>query len=604
MENGGTGHTDVIRVDPRFLPFDTQALYLVAARPSTLDRNGLFHPTPNLGPFSCVYGNRTQHPSDPMRSTLRSLAFGLAVTSAGATMAQYPYTVVVMGNVTNCYAGQYVTIQTTQNTEPSYDFEVPVDTTTCTFTVGFGVSSNPAFFTVSTMCNGMVVTVPGQAAFNFIQDSMIVSITLDCGGGGNVYDCNNVLNGPDMPGTPCDDGNPMTTDDAWSLDCVCGGDSMNTGCQAMFTVGSSQPWTITTTNGSTGAAPLSYEWWLPDGSQSSAAEPGYTFTTAGVYGICLTITDANACSSWYCDTLVVDSNGIISNIPVWYDCLGVMYGNAVAGTPCTTFLGLSGEWNADCVCIPDSMNTGDDCLGIPNGPNVPGTPCIVPGTTLDGLWNTDCVCVPDDPMPCQADFWVMQAMGQDSLPVPYELWIWNLSSGGSGNFQYFWDFGDGTNSTEAFPTHTYSGNGPYTLCLTIADNQNCTSTHCDSISINGDGIYEGMMVHDEVRQEGFTINVQNGAPSAVPDVTITNNLALWPNPVADELNIAIAGGMKGMVTVTVTDMDGRTVSAEGMTLAGGRGQLRIATGNLPSGMYMLRISNGSTNLSQRFVKTN
>ncbi|HMW96202.1 MAG TPA: PKD domain-containing protein, partial [Flavobacteriales bacterium] len=313
---------------------------------------------------------------------------------------------------------------------------------------------------------------------------------------------------------------------------------------------------------------------------------------------------ANACSSWFCDTLVVDSNGIISNIPVWYDCLGVMYGNAVAGTPCTTFLGLSGEWNADCVCIPDSMNTGDDCLGIPNGPNVPGTPCIVPGTTLDGLWNTDCVCVPDDPMPCQADFWVMQAMGQDSLPVPYELWIWNLSSGGSGNFQYFWDFGDGTNSTEAFPTHTYSGNGPYTLCLTIADNQNCTSTHCDSISINGDGIYEGMMVHDEVRQEGFTINVQNGAPSAVPDVTITNNLALWPNPVADELNIAIAGGMKGMVTVTVTDMDGRTVSAEGMTLAGGRGQLRIATGNLPSGMYMLRISNGSTNLSQRFVKTN
>ena len=41
-----------------------------------------------------------------------------------------------------------------------------------------------------------------------------------------------------------------------------------------------------------------------------------------------------------------------------------------------------------------------------------------------------------------------------------------------------------------------------------------------------------------------------------------------------------------------------------MRLVAGRSQLRIATGGLNAGMYMLRITDGSVTLSQRFVKTN
>ena len=36
----------------------------------------------------------------------------------------------------------------------------------------------------------------------------------------------------------------------------------------------------------------------------------------------------------------------------------------------------------------------------------------------------------------------------------------------SGALNYSWDFGDGSGSISTNPTHTYTGNGPYTVSLT------------------------------------------------------------------------------------------------------------------------------------------
>lgn len=491
-----------------------------------------------------------------MRSTFRSLTFGLAAMLAGATMAQYPYTIIIQGTISNCYEGQTVNVQTVQNTQPAYNFDVTVDPVSCTWTASLGVSSNPAFFTASTLCSGMVVTASGQAGFNFIQDSMVVAITLNCGNSDPV-DCNGILNGPDMPGTPCDDGNPMTWGDMWTPACVCvGADSSNT----VDCLG------------------------IPGGNALPGSPCTDFFGNVGVWS-----------PDCFCQTNTLT------------DCLGNPGGGALPGTACTYTpdngnTWLTGIWSADCVCGPDSGNTDVDCLGVPGGSNLPGTPCQAFG--MIGTWSAECDCVPNNPLPCEANFWVIQAMGPDSLPIPYELWVWNLSTGGSGNFVFTWNFGDGTTSTEAFPTHTYSGNGPYNLCLTIMDNNGCSDTYCDSVSINGDGIYEGLVIHNEDRQDGFTINVQQPSANAVQEVAADGSIATWPNPATDELNVAVVSGMRGAVTVTITDLKGRVVSSERASLNADRSQLRIATGSLNAGMYLLRISDGTTNLSQRFVRTN
>ena len=58
----------------------------------------------------------------------------------------------------------------------------------------------------------------------------------------------------------------------------------------------------------------------------------------------------------------------------------------------------------------------------------------------------------------------------------------------SSPVNWFWDFGDGSNSGLQNPTHTYANPGTYIVCLTIFDSlQICNSTYCDTINVQGSG---------------------------------------------------------------------------------------------------------------------
>ena len=174
------------------------------------------------------------------------------------------------------------------------------------------------------------------------------------------------------------------------------------------------------------------------------------------------------------------------------DCLGIPGGFNLPGTACadSTWSGnITGIWDANCSCQPDSGIT--DCLGIVNGPNFPGTSCTTPAGGI-GTWSAACVCMEDSSgSGCNADFWPIQAYDSTATggmePIPNEVWVWNLSSGGNGNYQFFWDFGDGSGSTDAYPTHVYNSDGPWLLCLTMTS-ANCTDTYCDTISVDANGI--------------------------------------------------------------------------------------------------------------------
>jgi hypothetical protein len=532
-----------------------------------------------------------------MRSALRSLTFGLAATLAGAALAQQPYTLTLNGVVTGCYDGQTVNVQTVQGTEPAWNLDVPVDPNTCTWTVTLGVTTNYAWYTLSTLCNGGVVNAGDMVIFNEPTDSVSVFYTLSCAGDA---DCAGIFGGPNVPGTLCF--NDLCQVGVWSTACVCELDSINPIDCAGVHGGSALPGTAC----DDGNPATDNDLWNC-ACECVGEDTSYTDCAGEVNGPSL---PGTACVDFFGNAGIWSAGCICeANSNPDDDCLGNPGGSALPGTECTYTpdngnTWVTGIWSIDCICGPDTGGFIQDCLGEFGGSALPGTPCTVPGTTLEGTWTSDCICDPNNTAPCTADFWVVQAMGSDSLPVPYELWVWNLSSGGNGNFAFTWDFGDGSSSNEAFPTHAYDGNGPYNLCLTIADNNGCSDTHCDTISINGDGMYEGMIVHAEDRQEGFTINVQQPVASGVQEVVVSGSIATWPNPAVDELNVAVVSGMKGLVTLTITDLDGRTVKTERTSLGGGRSQLRIATGGLNAGLYMLRITDGSANLSHRFVKTN
>lgn len=554
-----------------------------------------------------------------MRNLLRKITLACTASLGVAAMAQ-GYIVTIYGSVTPCnpaMIGDTVLVQSLPGTEPQQTLVAYV-TDSCYFGVDAVVTSLTGGFAITGRCgNGMMTSDSGFYSLTPPQPGLI-QLNLQCGGGPT--DCLGVPGGTALPGTPCTTflGQPGT----WSVDCACIANTAQ--CDACFTVAQTganpdgtggTPWSISTFNCSSGPAPISYTWGLPDSSSSTDAAPTYIFNAPGVYGICLTIATAG-CTSTQCDTLIVDSMGFISNAPAWYDCEGVLWGPNIPGAPCndgdSTTTGDT--WTVGCNCEGQGSGT-TDCLGVLNGNALPGTACTVPGTMIAGTWSTSCVCVPDsNALNCEAGFWAIQAYDSTSggiQPIPNEVWVWNLSSGGNGTYQFFWDFGDGTTSTDAFPTHTYSGPGPWLLCLTMTSGDpatgQCTDTYCDSLSVDANGILNGMITGGHVgadysRDGGFTLNVIQGIPSGIAENAGYQGLQLWPNPVEEVLNITFTTAASGTAPMEVMDPSGRVLLGGNVRVAAGQNTIHLPMDKLGAGLYMVRIGNGSSSVAQRFLK--
>lgn len=511
-------------------------------------------------------------------------------------------------------------------------------------------------------------TVPGASytyrVYYFTPTPADLTFTT-CVSNGVPADCEGNPGGTALPGTPCQIPGTILVG-VWSNDCTCIPDADP--CEACFdTSFQTTPWQLGMINCSLGGtAPYVYSWTLDNGiTVNNAFEPVITFNTPGGYNLCLTVLDVDACTSTYCDSVYVDADGNVSlTDPPSPDCEGTPGGEALPGTPCVTQNGAAGIWSAECECLPsapgclacftfEQVSDGgtltpftanlNNCSTsgassynflwtLPSGTSSQQNETIVlpgPGahdvcltmTDANGCFSTMCDSIhvdangviSTDPviLPCEANYWVMQGFGPDSLPIPNELWIWNLSSGGTGNFQFFWNFGDGTSSTEAFPTHDYAQNGPYDLCLTVTDNAGCTDTYCDSISIDDNGLLNGMILETNIhpselpthRSEGFTINVRDPLTVDIADRSTNSELNIWPNPTKEFLEIDLTGLNAGVMNIEVFDANGRRVVVERNPGTLGQNRMRLDMHGLPDGMYLLSIGTSTQRITRRFVKT-
>jgi PKD repeat protein len=162
-----------------------------------------------------------------------------------------------------------------------------------------------------------------------------------------------------------------------------------------------------------------------DGSTSTSANPFHTYQSNGTYTVCLYITTADSCTSWFCDQVVVN-------------CLG---------------------------------QTGN----------------------------------------CQADFYYDDSTAQCPTFNFYDL---STSSMQIGEWEY--DFGDGNTSNSANPTHTYTSNGTYTVCLTTTSIDSCVSTYCQTITVNclanlqEVDLFE-MIISPNPMTNGFSLNLPHAS---------------------------------------------------------------------------------------------
>ena len=137
---------------------------------------------------------------------------------------------------------------------------------------------------------------------------------------------------------------------------------------------------------------------------------------------------------------------------------------------------------------------------------------------------------------------------------------------------WFWDFGDGTTDTVQNPVHVYDTTGTYIIKL-IVYYGNCS----DSVVMN---VYV-------INNTGIDINSSD----------IKLKCKIFPNPTNDLLYISMKGIVQTPFTITICDMQGKTVKQ----ITTKQSENVIDISGLEQGVYGVRVV-GDFNVVERFVK--
>lgn len=297
---------------------------------------------------------------------------------------------------------------------------------------------------------------------------------------------------------------------------------------------------------------------------------------------------ANLCSSMY-NVVVTDANGCIANASDVVYCIpnsncqaSFMYsvnGNVVSFSNTSTGLNNFGSnyfWSYG------DNTTSFGPFPAPHTYTSNGT-YVICLTLTDSLQNCtsifcDSLTITGQQNPCSSYF----SLFQDSVNTL--LWYAYPAVTGTAPFTYLWDFGDGNQSTQASPSHTYATPGQYTLCLTITDATGCSNTYCDSSSVRA-----MQLAMQYLQVMPFTTGIQEH-----------ENLAgkVAPNPADEFIDITLEKEIKG--TVRITDMLGNTLLENNMQNRSNR----IDISMLPAGYYTVTVitANGSMNKKVAIVR--
>ncbi len=143
-------------------------------------------------------------------------------------------------------------------------------------------------------------------------------------------------------------------------------------------------------------------------------------------------------------------------------------------------------------------------------------------------------CLPSGGSICNASFVLFPDSTNSNTYYAFDQSI------GSG-LNYLWDFGDGTTSTQQYPTHIYSTSGNYVVCLTVT-NSSCTSTSCDSNNVQR--ISSSALMK--------TLIAKPRSQTGIKFIYKSINLSIFPNPANDFVSIDSDKELKAIELFDIT----------------------------------------------------
>jgi gliding motility-associated-like protein len=236
-----------------------------------------------------------------------------------------------------------------------------------------------------------------------------------------------------------------------------------TGVKADFTNSTSAscnaPVSIQFTNKSSGSGTLQYQWNFGDGTTSTLANPAHTYSNSGSFTVSVSVTNATGCT----DILEKKNLIIIGQTKADFSIPSKL----CAQTP-ATFINTSNP-------VPSNANwnfgDGTDTVSLnavkvfKNPGNYTVTMISNNGACKDSVSkNIEVIAKP-----------VIAFSVNDSVScaIPFAV---NFTNSSTNVASVFWDFGDGSTSNSANPSHTYQQEGNYTVRLFVTNASGCTDS--------------------------------------------------------------------------------------------------------------------------------
>ncbi|CAG5084940.1 T9SS type A sorting domain-containing protein [Parvicella tangerina] len=237
--------------------------------------------------------------------------------------------------------------------------------------------------------------------------------------------------------------------------------------------------TFTSTNPSTGTYVFTnpgtygdYYWDFGDGNTAYGQTVTNVYASNGAYNVCLTVYDSiSQCTDTYCDSIMVSGLAVTcdASFTSYPDSTGSVYfQSSQMGTGYSYYWDF-GDGNtsnsADPMHTYSSNGTYTVCLTVWNSSNCADTVCNNITITTAGS---------NPGGNCDASAMLVDSSG----------YLYGIPDTYSANYNYYWDFGDGTSSSQVYPWHQYNAPGTYTVCLTVVDStMGCSDTQCYSYTV-------------------------------------------------------------------------------------------------------------------------
>ena len=240
---------------------------------------------------------------------------------------------------------------------------------------------------------------------------------------------------------------------------------INTGVKADFTnstsASCSAPVNVNFTNKSTGSGNLTYQWNFGDGSTSTLANPTHTYSTSGSYTVTLKSTNSTGCS----DVLIKQNLITVGDTKADFSIPAIVCaGSPVVIKNTSSPLSVSAIWNFS----DGTKNSSVDAVKVFDQPgNYTISLLSNSGACKDSITkNIEVVAKP------AVSFSAFKTV---SCSIPFTVNFSN-STNNIADGTSFWDFGDGTNSKDPNPVHSYTNEGNYTVKLFVTNASGCTDS--------------------------------------------------------------------------------------------------------------------------------